>query len=530
MAISIRGNAGAWVASNAATQTVTLPTHAAGDMLIVRAAQKPYSAAPTCATAGWAAAGTAFANGTTANGNGAGSVILIAFWKIAASASETNPVVTWNTTSAPGACCPVVYQKGAGETWIDPTGAGGGDATPRTAHTATIASHLSTTAGDMVDFFTAWCDNFAATVPTFTQAGLTLGTVAEQPAAALSDATSNDIACDGGYRLVTAGTSSAAAVVTGTFGASEQGGSWTTRLRVTTVDNRNASVTSTGGGVATETGTKGATIAAAFTGGGILSVSASGAHTKAVASTGGGVAVAASTGARQVSAAVTGGGVAAVAPVAGRQAVVTATGGGIVTIDYAAVSVENHDVSVVATGGGVAAVGVRSARNIAAAVTASGVVTVAPVAGRQSSPASVGGGVASVAQRSARSTSATATGGGAASLSVLAARMGAALMSGGGVLTAVQTTDRRVAPTATGAGLAALSVRSARQMAAALTGGGVATVVGIAAVAEAPLGPLGPEAPVGLAALMRIRDRADRGLTTAARYVPQIADAREVPS
>lgn len=232
MAISIRGNAGAWVASNATTQTVTLPTHVAGDMLIVRAAQKPYSAAPTCATSGWAGAGTAYQNGTTANGNGLGSLKLIAFWKVAASASEPNPVVTWNTTSAPGACCPVVYQKGVDDSWVTPVGAGGGDATPRTAHTATISSHISTTAGDLVDFFTAWCDNYAATVPTFTQAGLTLGTVAEQPATALSSALSNDMAADGGYRLVTAGTSSAAAVVTGTFGNSEQAGSWTTRLRV----------------------------------------------------------------------------------------------------------------------------------------------------------------------------------------------------------------------------------------------------------------------------------------------------------
>ena len=127
MAISIRGAAGAWVASNATTQTVTLPTHAAGDMLIVRAAQKPYSASPTCATSGWAEAGTAFPNGTTANGNGTGSVILIAFWKIANSAAETSPVVTWNTTSAPGACCPVVYQCGADESFIAAVGAGGGD-------------------------------------------------------------------------------------------------------------------------------------------------------------------------------------------------------------------------------------------------------------------------------------------------------------------------------------------------------------------------------------------------------------------
>lgn len=242
--------------------------------------------------------------------------------------------------------------------------------------------------------------------------------------------------------------------------------------------NRNASVTSTGGGILTSVRAKGATRAGALTGGG--------------------VAVASITGGRAGSATATGGGVSAVGPLAGRQSAVSATGGGIASITgEKAISVENHNANVVATGGGVAAVGIRSARNVLAAATASGVATVAPVAGRRSSPTSVGGGVVS--------------------LSVLAARMGAALMSGGGVLITVQATDRRVSLagtgggtatvvaeqetggqpmasvtatgggvaaiavttyrsaglTATGAGLSRLSVLSARKVAAALTGGGV---------------------------------------------------------
>jgi hypothetical protein len=127
----------------------------------------------------------------------------------------------------------VVYQKDAADTWVDPVGAGGGDATLRTSQTCTIGSHISVTAGDMVDFFLAWGDNYASTSPTFTQASATFGTVAEQPATALSTADGYDGAMDGGYRLCTAGTSSAAAVVTATFGNSEQGGAWQTRLRVT---------------------------------------------------------------------------------------------------------------------------------------------------------------------------------------------------------------------------------------------------------------------------------------------------------
>lgn len=223
-----------WVAVNATTQTVSLPTHAAGDMLIVRAACKPYTATITCSTTGWNPVGNQYTNGTTANGNGTGSLAFRTFYKIAESASETNPVIAWGTTAAPGGAVAISYQKGSDEFWITPTGAGGGDSTARTSQTCTISSHISVTAGDMIDFWLAWCDNYASTNPTITQTGVTYDTVAEYPATALSSATSNDMAADGGYRLASSGTSSAAAVVTATFGNSEEGGAWQTRLRVAT--------------------------------------------------------------------------------------------------------------------------------------------------------------------------------------------------------------------------------------------------------------------------------------------------------
>lgn len=246
MAISIRGNAGAWAASNATTQTVTLPTHQTGDMLIVRAVRKPFTNPDDIVinTAGWAAVGTGVANGATANGNGVGSMAFKAFYKVATSAAETNPVVTWGTTSAPGAACAVVYQLGGGEVWVTPTGTGGGDTTARTSQTSTMSSHISVVAGDMCDFFRAACDDSGAlTVPTITQTGVTFAAVAEQPAAAGLFADSNDIATDGGYRLATAGPSSAAAVITGTSAASEQHGAWQTRLRVSAAAPQTATPT-----------------------------------------------------------------------------------------------------------------------------------------------------------------------------------------------------------------------------------------------------------------------------------------------
>jgi len=121
----------------------------------------------------------------------------------------------------------------ASESFIAPVGDGGGDATARTSQTSTIATHVSVTSGDLVDFFRGQCDDSGAlTVPSITQTGVTFGAVTEYPATALLDGTSNDIAADGGYRIATAGTSSAAAVVTGTSAASEEHGAWMTRLRV----------------------------------------------------------------------------------------------------------------------------------------------------------------------------------------------------------------------------------------------------------------------------------------------------------
>ena len=233
MAISLH-TAGSWVAANATTQTVTLPTHSAGDMLLVRVAFK-HATMPTtvtCGTSGWAKIGQ-YNNGTTVSGNGTGSVIVAVFWKEATSSSETSPVITYHASVAatPSAAVAMAYQKAAGEVWATPVGDGGPCGTS-TALSTTIQSHISTTAGDMVDFFHSQGDNNTLTVPTFTQAGLTLDTVSEQPATALSSGTSNDIDADGGYRLVNSGTSSAAAVITGTSTAGDQGSGWTTRLRV----------------------------------------------------------------------------------------------------------------------------------------------------------------------------------------------------------------------------------------------------------------------------------------------------------
>lgn len=233
MAISLRA-AGSWAAVNATTQVVTLPTHATGDMLIVRFAVKPYDATPTC-TAGWTAVAAFGADGTDANGDGVGSVLVGAFWKIATSAAETNPTITWGTTAAPGCAVALAYQKDAADKdWGKPRGGFGGDTTADTSKTMTITGNgrLWVRPGDMVDFFLAVRDDTTMTSPSATITGATLGAVSEQPASALSSVTSNDISADGGYRLCSVEGSSNEWTVTGTLSTSETGTAWVTILRI----------------------------------------------------------------------------------------------------------------------------------------------------------------------------------------------------------------------------------------------------------------------------------------------------------
>lgn len=234
MAISIN-TAGSWAFVASGSITVTLPTHATGNMLICRVSYKSSAistALASTATAGWAKIGTEFHNGTTNSGNGIGSVAVAAFWKVATSGSETNPQIDFSQTITQAGAVAVSYQKASNETWDTPRGDGGGDTSSGTGVSATIQSHVTAKNADMTDFFIGIADDTTMTVPTFTQASLTLAAVSEQPATAGIVTTGDDMAFDGGYRLATAGTSSAAAVVTGTLSTAETGSAWVTVMHV----------------------------------------------------------------------------------------------------------------------------------------------------------------------------------------------------------------------------------------------------------------------------------------------------------
>jgi hypothetical protein len=231
-------SSGAWATANATTQVVNpaAVTHAAGDLLLVRCGMK-HATLPgdiTCATSGWARIGQ-HNNGTTASAISAGDVQVAVFWKIAASSAEPAMTITYHASVAatPGCAIILSYRCGAGEAFDTPLGAGGSIAAA-TSYSATMGSHISATVGDVLDSFAVTNDDTALTVPTVSQSGLTLDTVTEWPAMALLSGSSNDIAADGCFRTVTAGTSSAAAVTSGTNANADPGAAFVTRLRVTT--------------------------------------------------------------------------------------------------------------------------------------------------------------------------------------------------------------------------------------------------------------------------------------------------------
>lgn len=270
MAIS-DGTAGAWVATTTRNPTVTLPAHSAGQMILVRVGWKsatPDTDVAVCNTAGWAKLGQRY-NGGGVSSNGGGGVLVAVFWKVATSAAETNPVIEFDDATAPNPGCysPVTYSKASTDVWSDPVG-DGGDIAAATSYSATMASHVSATSGDMLDAFAVTNDNTTLTVPTVSQTGLTLDTVTEYPATALSSATGNDCSADGCNRLATAGTSSAAAVVSGTNSVADPGTAWTTRLRVGPVTGSGGvtlpapAISGTGESVTPVTGSGGVTLPA----------------------------------------------------------------------------------------------------------------------------------------------------------------------------------------------------------------------------------------------------------------------------
>ena len=240
-------NTSNWAFAASGSVTPTLVFHLTDDLIVVRVFYKS-SAIATClastATSGWAKVGE-FNGGSVNSGNGTGSVNIAEFWKVATSGAETNPTITFSQTVTQVGYFSQVLRKAGGETWLTPVGAGGAFASSASP-SVTIGTHIPVDVGDFVTALIATSDDTAITGtarPSLTQTGVTLGTAAAAPGSAV-DATGADGSGAGvRYTPVTAGPSSAAAVVTATLAAAETGSAWQTRFRVFTASPQTATPT-----------------------------------------------------------------------------------------------------------------------------------------------------------------------------------------------------------------------------------------------------------------------------------------------
>jgi len=230
MAISIRA-VGAPV-YGIANLTPVIPTdQLTGDLMICLYGTKPYSDAPTI-DQGWTDLGYA-TDGTVGAGPDVGSMQTRVFYKISTSDTEIDPIVT-NATNNVSTAVIIVFQKGAGDTWITPVGAGGGDATAGTDFSVTASADVGHTTGDMVVAAASFRSD--AATPTTARAvsitGCTLGTYVQSPTIDPKTASGGDMSMTCGYVPVNSGTSSAAPVMTATLGAAHTGSAYLVRLRV----------------------------------------------------------------------------------------------------------------------------------------------------------------------------------------------------------------------------------------------------------------------------------------------------------
>jgi hypothetical protein len=206
----------------AASLTPAIPTaQLTTDMMILIATGKPFDAGWSVATAGWTALGRG-ESGTTAAGIDLGSMAMQVWYKEATSDTETNPTVTegspvWNVVGA----IVLVFAKEAGDTWVTPTVVYGADETSGTSISATMSADNSVAAGDFV-VATAGMNTDAlgplTTALTASQTGVTFGTWFTNET---SESTAGgDMAMESRRASITAGPSSAAAVLSGTGTAS----------------------------------------------------------------------------------------------------------------------------------------------------------------------------------------------------------------------------------------------------------------------------------------------------------------------
>jgi hypothetical protein len=230
MAISARAS-GTWATISANGSTVSIPAGGvSGDRMYLLVAFKNYNKTITTPT-GWTYI-NGFNDGTVAAGNGVGSMRLEAYYKDVVG-DESNPTLTFNTwtvnTDIAGAVINI-FQKNAGETWNFPTIASGAITNWTTSAQFVNASATVTVPNDSLILGlsairddSANYNRFANSIVDVAATIVWNGNFVEYPAAHLTTTTSNDMAADVGYRLVTTGAAGSTLRQSATISASETG-------------------------------------------------------------------------------------------------------------------------------------------------------------------------------------------------------------------------------------------------------------------------------------------------------------------
>ncbi len=219
MAIAHRATDAATYSQNTFSPTINA-AQLTGDMMILIAGGKSHTIEDWTMTAGWTALASG-QSGTVGAGTDTGSMVMQVWYKEATSDTEANPTLTevtaWNVAGA----FVMVFSKAAGEIWVPPTVVYGADTAIGTAISATMSADNSLAANDHV--ICACAINTDAMGPLTTdlsasQAGVTFGSfTARQETETI---TGGDMSLHATEAAVTAGPSSAAAVLSGTGTAS----------------------------------------------------------------------------------------------------------------------------------------------------------------------------------------------------------------------------------------------------------------------------------------------------------------------
>jgi hypothetical protein len=215
----------------------TLPTHAAGDMLLLLCGGKPYNRqiSPNPAGQGWTSLGS-FTDGTVAvSGADTGSMNVEAWYKEATSGSEVAQLAegspAWDVVGG-GVMC---FSKSVSEIWNTPVATGGGDASAGTAFFIASLPDLGITTGDHVISLAAFRSD-AATPCSSHLVAVTTGvtyTNTHDPATDPETTTGFDMGmCVN--RATVSGTSSAGSTIQATLAAAHTGSAMMIRLRVYT--------------------------------------------------------------------------------------------------------------------------------------------------------------------------------------------------------------------------------------------------------------------------------------------------------